>query len=101
MDKFSFVYRQGHHLVFDIYESNFKIDGLPSIVIYADNNFHVKIPYLFRKISYIKDPSELEFNTELMFVMRHDLYDRPEMDRNLEAICNDLNRFNYIELTPK
>jgi|GEM_PF-5852684 hypothetical protein len=101
MDTFAFMYRQGHQLIFDIYESNSNIKGLPSIIIYTDNNFHVKIPYLFREIMYTKSSSELKFDTDFMFVMRHDLYDKPERDRNLQIICNDLNRFNYIDLTPK
>ena len=101
MKTFSFKYRKNKELVFDIYESNYAISGLPSVVIYADNHWHIKIPYLLREVAYIKEPAELKFDTELIFVLRHTLYNKPEMDRTLAAISNDLNNFIYFELRPK
>lgn len=101
MKTFSVKYRQNRNLVFDIYESNYAIPGIPSVVIYADNHWHTKFPYLLREVTYIKEPEELKLETELIFVLRHSLHNKPEMDRTLASISNDLNNFRYFELSPK
>jgi len=103
MNTYSIPYKENKHLLFNVVKPNYVVSGLPSIVIYADESFHTKIPYLFREIAFVKDSSELKFFTDYFLVLKRKISEIDDSARfiYLRSVYFDLINFEYINITKK